>query len=227
MTSQTVLIYILKSIFISGLFVSYYWIALRDKKFHYYNRFYLLSASLISLIAPLLNFNWFSVEEPVLYRSNAIILFVIPTTSGNNGIHLDWADYMIVTAAAITIVLIAILLRQIFKINLLKRQSEVTKMEGFDFINTNEENAPFSFLSNLFWKQSISLQEEGGQQIFKHEITHIQQKHTWDRIYCQLVSSLFWMNPFNWLIQRELITIHEFIADEEAVGNSYLNVENS
>ncbi len=223
MTSQTALIYILKSIFISGLFVSYYWIALRNKKFHYYNRFYLLFASLISLIAPLLNFNWFSVEEPVLYRSNAIILFVIPTTSGNNGIHLDWADYMIVTAAAITIVLIAILLRQILKINLLKRQSEVTKMEGFDFINTNEENAPFSFLSNLFWKQSISLQEEGGQQIFKHEITHIQQKHTWDRIYCQLVSSLFWMNPFNWIIQKELITIHEFIADEEAVGNS--NVE--
>ena len=96
-------------------------------------------------------------------------------------------------------------------------------MEGFDFINTNEDNAPFSFLNNLFWKQSISLQEEGGQQIFKHEITHIQQKHTWDRIYCQLVASVFWMNPFNWIIQKELIAIHEFIADEEAVGNS--NVE--
>jgi hypothetical protein len=31
------------------------------------------------------------------------------------------------------------------------------------------------------------------------------------------------MNPFNWVIQKELVTIHEFIADEEAVGNS--NVE--
>jgi TonB-dependent SusC/RagA subfamily outer membrane receptor len=79
------------------------------------------------------------------------------------------------------------------------------------------------FLNNLFWKQSISLQEEGGQQIFKHEITHIQQKHTWDRIYCQIVASIFWMNPFNWVIQKELVAIHEFIADEEAVGNS--NVE--
>ena len=96
-------------------------------------------------------------------------------------------------------------------------------MDGFDFINTKEENAPFSFLNNLFWKDTISLQDEGGQQIFKHEITHIQQKHTWDRIYCQIVASICWMNPLNWIIQKELMTIHEFIADEEAVGNE--NVE--
>jgi len=31
------------------------------------------------------------------------------------------------------------------------------------------------------------------------------------------------MNPFNWVIQKELVTIHEFIADESAVGDS--NVE--
>ena len=28
------------------------------------------------------------------------------------------------------------------------------------------------------------------------------------------------MNPFNWIIQKELVAIHEFIADEAAVGNS-------
>jgi TonB-dependent SusC/RagA subfamily outer membrane receptor len=224
MTSQTVLLYLLKTILISGLFVAYYWMALRDKKFHYYNRFYLLSASVISLITPLLNFDWFSVEEPVLiYRSSNLIQFVLPTTTGYNGIQLDWADYVLITAGIITIALLVLLIIHIIKIQLLKRKSEVTKMEGFDFINTNEDNAPFSFLNNLFWKQTISLQEEGGQQIFKHEITHIQQNHTWDRIYCQLVASLFWMNPFNWIIQKELVAIHEFIADEEAVGNS--NVE--
>ena len=223
MTSQTVLLYLLKSILISGLFLAYYWIALRDKKFHYYNRFYLLTASLISLIAPLLNFNWFSVEEPVLYGSSELIQFVLPRTTGNNDIHLDWADYVLVSAGIITITLLGLLLMHIIKIQLLKKKCEVTQMDGFDFINTNEENAPFSFLNNLFWKQSISLQDQGGQQIFKHEITHIQQKHTWDRIYCQIVASVFWMNPFNWVIQNELVAIHEFIADEEAVGNS--NVE--
>ena len=220
MTSQTILLYLLKSTLISGIFVAYYWIALRDKKFHYYNRFYLLTASLLSLVIPLLNFNWFTVEKPVLYNSNEIVKFILPISNENTLIQFSWLDYSLVIVGIIAIVLLSILLLNVLKIQFLKRKCSVTKMDGFDFINTNEDNAPFSFLNNLFWKQSISLQEEGGQQIFKHEITHIQQKHTWDRIYCQTLTSIFWLNPFNWLIQKELITIHEFIADEEAVGNS-------
>ena len=220
MTSQTIILYILKTTLVAGILLAYYWMALRDKKFHYYNRFYLLCASAMSLLIPLLNFNWFTVEEPVLYGSNQIIQFVLPTTNSRPGIHLNWTDYVLFTASTITIILFGLLLMHIIKIQLLKKKYEVTKMEGFDFINTKDENAPFSFLNNLFWKQSISLQDEGGQQIFKHELTHIKQKHTWDRIYCQIVASIFWMNPFNWIIQNELVAIHEFIADEEAVGNS-------
>lgn len=220
MTSQTIILYILKTTLVAGIFLGYYWMALRDKKFHYYNRFYLLCASAMSLLLPLLNFNWFTVEEPVLYGTNQIIQFVLTTKNPRPGIHLNWTDYVLLTASTITIILFGLLLMNIIKIQLLKKKYEVTKMEGFDFINTNDENAPFSFLNNLFWKQSISLQDDGGQQIFKHELTHIKQKHTWDRIYCQIVASIFWMNPFNWIIQNELVAIHEFIADEEAVGNS-------
>jgi hypothetical protein len=223
MTSQIVITYILKTILISGIFFAYYWIALRDKKFHYYNRFYLLTASIMSLVIPLLKFDWFIVEKPVIYSSNEIVQFILPVSNVNNSIQYDWVDYYLVIAGIVAITLFSILLLNVIKIQLLKRKSDVTQMEGFDFINTNDDNAPFSFLNNLFWKQSISLQEEGGQQIFKHEITHIQQKHTWDRIYCQIITSIFWMNPFNWVIQKELVTIHEFIADESAVGDS--NVE--
>jgi TonB-dependent SusC/RagA subfamily outer membrane receptor len=226
MTSQIILLYLLKTILVSSIFVTYYWFALRNKKFHYYNRFYLLTASVISLIIPLLNFNWFSIEEPVLYGSSEVLQFVLPlntATTNSSSYQYGWMDYALAISFLVTTALAIILFIQIMKIQILKKKSDVTPMDGFDFINTKEENAPFSFLNNLFWKETISLQDEGGQQIFKHEITHIQQRHTWDRIYCQIVSSLFWMNPINWIIQKELMTIHEFIADEEAVGNE--NVE--
>ncbi len=223
MTSQTILLYLFKTILVSSIFISYYWFALRNKKFHYYNRFYLLSASVMSLIVPLLNFDWFSIEEPVMYGSSEVLQFILPKATTASTIDFGWMDFVLISSFLITMVLVIILGVQIFKIQILKKKSEVTPMDGFDFINTKEENAPFSFLNNLFWKESISLQDEGGQQIFKHEITHIQQRHTWDRIYCQIVASLFWMNPINWIIQKELMTIHEFIADEEAVGNE--NVE--
>ncbi len=223
MTSQTILLYFFKTILVSCIFITYYWFALRNKKFHYYNRFYLLSASVISLIVPLLNFDWFLIEEPVMYGSSEVLQFVLPKATSAATIDFGWMDFVLMGSSLITMVLIILLGIQISKIQILKKKSEVTPMDGFDFINTKEENAPFSFLNNLFWKESISLKDEGGQQIFKHEITHIQQRHTWDRIYCQIIASIFWMNPINWIIQKELITIHEFIADEEAVGNE--NVE--
>jgi TonB-dependent SusC/RagA subfamily outer membrane receptor len=220
MTSQIILLYLLKTILVSSIFISYYWLVLRNNKFHYYNRFYLLSASVMSFIVPLLNFDWFSIEEPIMYGSSEVLQFVLPKATTASTIDFGWMDFVLMGSSLITMVLVIILCVQIFKIQILKKKSEVTPMDGFDFINTKEENAPFSFFNNLFWKETISLQDEGGQQIFKHEITHIQQKHSWDRIYCQIVASIFWMNPINWIIQKELITIHEFIADEEAVGNA-------
>lgn len=79
------------------------------------------------------------------------------------------------------------------------------------------ENAPFSFLNLLFWKKSIDLSSEHGQKIFQHELAHIRQKHSYDRLFCQLTASIAWFNPFHWLIQKELQNIHEFIADREAI----------
>ncbi|MEY3208614.1 MAG: hypothetical protein RL064_645 [Bacteroidota bacterium] len=220
MTSQIILVYVLKTILVSGIFFGYYWVALRNKKFHYYNRFFLLLSLTLSLIIPLLNFSWFTVESPVLYSSTQVFNFMIESGKSRAGIQLDWMDWSLIAIGLVGAGLLLLLCINIIKIFQLKQKAEVTHMDGFDFMSIEEEEAPFSFLDNLFWKKSISLNDTNGQKIFKHEITHIQQKHTWDRLCCQLISSVLWMNPFNWLIQKELQTIHEFIADEEAVGNS-------
>ena len=95
----------------------------------------------------------------------------------------------------------------------------VNEMDEFSCINTDLQQAPFSFMKNIFWRSDISLEESTGQQILRHELAHIKEKHTWDKLFMQFVLSLFWMNPFYWLIQKELYLIHEFIADEKAVDN--------
>jgi ABC-type multidrug transport system permease subunit len=50
------LTYFLKVILCSSIFFCYYWIALRNKKFHQYNRFYLLIAPIASWFIPLIKF---------------------------------------------------------------------------------------------------------------------------------------------------------------------------
>ncbi|MEI6586507.1 MAG: M56 family metallopeptidase [Sediminibacterium sp.] len=218
----SLLLYTLKLSMLSGIFVGYYWLALRNKRFHYFNRFYLLASLVLSLIIPIIRFDWFANEKPVFIGSGETLDLMLGSTKQiSNSISIG--DICLQLFMVISIVLIALSGYHIFKIYRLKKQSPITKMEGFDLIQTNEESAPFSFLNNLFWKNTISFEEEGGKQIFTHELTHIQQKHTWDRLFTQLCCSIFWINPFCWVIQKELETIHEFIADEAAVGNE--NVE--
>ncbi len=58
-----------------------------------------------------------------------------------------------------------------------------------------------------------------GKQIFKHEVAHIQEKHTHDKLFVNILLIFFWCNPFFWLYRKELNMIHEFIADRKAVAD--------
>jgi N-acetylmuramoyl-L-alanine amidase len=86
-------------------------------------------------------------------------------------------------------------------------------------ILTKAKGAPFSFFSYIFWHESIDLRSDAGKQMMQHELTHVQQKHSIDKIFMQLVLIAGWFNPFFWLIKKEMEMIHEFIADKKAVAN--------
>lgn len=224
MINNALFIYLFKSSLISGIFYAYYVLVLRNNRFHQYNRFYLLISMLLSLVIPILPFSIFSVDEKQIQGAGQVIYLVAASTSAQpehvSWINLPWLDYVTGIICLISIALVSYFIYQVFRIYQLKMRYPSIPMQGILFIETEEEEAPFSFLQLLFWKKSISLTEEHGQAIFKHELTHIQQKHTIDRIICQIITSVFWINPFNWLIHRELQNIHEFIADQEAVGSN-------
>jgi hypothetical protein len=218
---QILAIYLLKMIVCSALLLSYYWIALRNKRFHYYNRFYLLLCVVLSIILPLLNLQWFT------FKSNSektIQLFNVIYGSGENEVIINgnssfnWQQLLPVLLFSISACLLFILVLRIMKLYRFKKIYPVNKTAEFDFINTDLHQAPFSFLKNIFWRNDISIDEPTGQQILQHELTHVKQKHTFDKLFMQIVLFVFWMNPVFWLIRSELYFIHEFIADEKAVS---------
>jgi hypothetical protein len=96
------------------------------------------------------------------------------------------------------------------------RKYQVERTADIYFVNTAEPGTPFSFFKWLFWNNKIDLQSKNGHQIFRHELFHIRQKHSWDLTFMEIVIAVFWMNPFFHLIKKELKTIHEFLADEFA-----------
>ena len=222
---QPLAFYLLKVIACSGILLLYYRIALRNKRFHYYNRFYLLATIAASTLLPLLNINWFTINSS---NDKAIALMNVmyvqngeaPTGSNGSFFTVNWQQAPVLIYSLVSILFIIILLWRVRKIYSFKKKYSATSMGEFDFINTDLSQAPFSFLQNLFWRSDIDLSETTGRQILQHELTHIRQKHTWDKLCMQLVLSLFWINPFYWFIQKELYLLHEFIADEKAIENN-------
>src|SRR5205085_331813 len=91
--------------------------------------------------------------------------------------------------------------------------------EGVCFVFTNSPGTPFSFFKYIFWNTEIDIESEAGRHILKHELAHVKEKHTLDKIFLSVALIIGWCNPFLWLIKRELNVIHEFIADQKAVSD--------
>ena len=214
-----ILIYFGKVILTSGVMFLYYRLFLKDKTFHHYNRFYLLAASLISLVLPLLKVSYFTLEV------NSDMYLLINRLQNFSSTNTPNHDYFYISIIAFAFGLVAVffltkLTFGLVKIQLLKKKFRKENFEGISFYQTNLEDAPFSFFRNLFWKDSILIQSDLGRQILKHEMVHIEQKHSWDKIFLEITTSLFWFNPFFYLIKKEINLIHEYLADHKALKNS-------
>src|SRR6266487_2079478 len=221
------LFYVLQTIICSGILYGYYYIFLRNKKFHLYNRYYLLIAAVISAIIPLLNipvyFNAETTESPALVQALTVfssdksypIIF-----TGNSTTHIGsfftWENMLAMVYTIIASVILIRFLIAIFHINRLIKTYVAEKIDRIYFINTTEPGTPFSFFKWLFWNKKIDLNSEQGGQIFKHELFHIRQKHSLDTVFFEMLTMIFWINPFFHFYKKEIKAIHEFLADEFA-----------
>jgi TonB-dependent SusC/RagA subfamily outer membrane receptor len=97
------------------------------------------------------------------------------------------------------------------------RSHTATRLNDVSLLLTEEESAPFSFFKWLFWRKDIDPDTDSGKRMLQHELTHINEKHSADKLFTELLLVIFWMNPLFWVIRRELYAIHEFLADQKAI----------
>ena len=223
---EPLIMFIFKSLVVSGIFAAWYILGLRGFRLHQYNRFFLLSSLVLSILIPFLHFNIIDIAPVVSQKLAPVSLFIqpdkasslnLPVVSLEQVTHFQWLNIVGLGVITISIFLLVLLITRILVIKRLSKQFPVSQIGDINIIQTNLPNAPFAFFSYLFWNQSIPLDDEIGQLIFRHEAAHIKQRHTYDKLFCQLLTCFFWFNPFFWIIQKELNLVHEFIADEQAV----------
>jgi N-acetylmuramoyl-L-alanine amidase len=222
---------LLKIILLSGLLYTWYVLFLRNKPFHRFNRLFLLSIPVLSIIIPMTPLpisqyiQWPSTQatQPAqpLHPITAGTWQEsdIPTHTGHSWLSLpSWQTAIIIVYIIVTALLLFNFARQLRYIRRLAQKYPAQKMFGIRLFNTSEPDTPFSFLKNIFWNDQLDLHSPLGRQIFRHELNHVRQKHSMDLLFLRPLMAFCWINPFFYFIHREIKIIHEFLADDEAVA---------
>ncbi|MCW3107234.1 MAG: BlaR1 peptidase [Segetibacter sp.] len=215
----TIAWYLMKVMLCSGILYGYYLLALRNKKFHSYNRFYLLVSVALSWIIPLIKIDFWeqTIKEPKMVKLFAVVANGNRFVEETNQFTWDYNFAAILTCIFISATFFTKLLIAIVKIKNLIDINPPKKWNDVYFVFTNAKGTPFSFFKYIFWNEQIDLNSHDGQHILKHELSHVYERHSADKLFLNLVLIAGWYNPFIWLIRKELNMIHEFIADEKVI----------
>jgi N-acetylmuramoyl-L-alanine amidase len=226
---MNILIYIIKTIFISGALLSYYWLFLRNRPFHGFNRFFLMSIPLLSIVIPALHIN-----PSVLWNGSGTgspirLLGVARGTweetvtiygSHKKGMVFTWTSVAVWISIIISICLLSGFIKSLRFLHGLKKQNPFLRLPEATLYFVSEKGTPFSFFRSIFWGRDLELNSEEGKQILRHELFHVSQQHSLDILLMELCTILMWFNPFLHIIRFELKAIHEYSADAFVIADT-------
>ncbi|MEI6950148.1 M56 family metallopeptidase [Paraflavisolibacter sp. H34] len=218
-------IYLLKVIACSGALYLYYVAALRNRGFHRWNRFYLLAATLLSVLIPF-------IEIPVGHLqddspSRPVQVLQVVTAADNytaemiapaNVQEVSFESVAGLLYGGVGAVLAFFFLRSLLRIRQILRNGTLHRAGHLKLVYTHAPGTPFSWLRYIFWNPALDPEHETGRQILQHELVHVQERHSLDKLWMQTLLIVFWCNPVFWLMRKELGDLHEFLADRKAVG---------
>jgi TonB family protein len=206
----------------------FYHLVLRKETCFQYNRAYLLLTPALSFLLPLVPLPDWLLAWPFASEDSAGTVLVEASYSGQVLVAqaempavepFDW-EPVIWTLYGLGFCFFAYrFLRQLFTIRQYIRQyqPEILYRDGIKLLLTRGQLPTFSFFSYLFWDNSQAATEDEKQKILQHESVHIAQKHTWDILYLELITLVFWFHPVLYLYKKALAQTHEFIADAEVI----------
>ncbi|HEX3768886.1 MAG TPA: M56 family metallopeptidase, partial [Puia sp.] len=221
------LIYLFKTVLISGLLFSYFWIFLRNRPFHSFNRLFLICIPLFSFLLPSLHFNMPEFWNRTVSDSPIHLLGVaqggfeeaVTVYAKRNSWHsLSWQWILLFATLFVSTILFIRFLKTIRYLRNLRRNKTFFELPEAKVYFVSDKGTPFSFFKSIFWGEKMEMNSTEGRQILRHELFHVRNLHSLDITGMEIISILCWFNPFFYLISRELKLIHEYAADEYAAG---------
>jgi len=201
-----------------------YQLILSKETFHQWNRLYLLTIlllgiglPLIEIASPIATMPTFLLPEQVITASPLPGEAIATITSSKAS--WSWTEILSIIYLLGVLVGIAKLVIELRALYQLKKTANTVYCQGYIWVQAPSANNPFSFFQLLFWAEDPEKTSETHRYVLKHELAHIQQWHSLDKLFLQLLSIVLWWHPLVYLFKYNLEQLHEFLADEAAVTN--------
>lgn len=209
------------------LFYLVYWLFLRKETFFTANRWFLLAALFTSVLLPLFPVHYSVMVEP---GNNTTVFHALsdafrnattvqPETSNTNS-ATNWQQMVLViylTGSAIF--LLRLLIQTLILIHLMLKY-RVKPMNGIRVVENEKYGLPFSFFNIVFINPKFHTQDDLPE-ILAHEKVHIREFHWFDLLFIELLTVIFWFNPFIWFFERSIKQNHEYLADEGVLAQGH------
>lgn len=205
------LTFIIQSSIALAALYSIYFLLLRNQVNFTFNRIYLLSTIVLSLIIPFIH-----VQLPSAYGtylSSFQIQKVIISASGSQiETQFSFTNLLTLIFYSISGILLVNYVARCIKLIFKIRKNNITRVEGFYLIES-PKNEAFSFFNFIFINNKLTENEK--QHILLHEQIHAKHWHTIDKLLVEFCLTIQWFNPFAWLLRNELTANHEYTVDNQ------------
>ena len=225
----SIVLYIMEWAFALIVLLTIYKAVFSGTTFYRFNRFYLLGATVLSALLPLLHIT-ISEKTPVVSDmaieqmdfaqelSGTFVLIGEPQmmaveTSKPEG-HSMWAMILVCTYSAYVLMLLVGWVRSIVRARRFLRGKPRRRISRTVWLVTHDEDfGPFSWMNYIV----ISDIENGfaRRASLRHEYSHITLMHSIDLI---ILLACTVVNPVCWLVLQEIKIVHEYEADREVIN---------
>lgn len=218
------ILYFIKFVLASSLLFLLYFLFLEKEKMYHFNRFYLLFSIIFSFIIPFITIQ---IKTSFIVNQDPIILNEISyQNAGIYEIHQTSPNTNIIGIILLTLyfILCTYLFYRYIK-NIITfwnktRKADLISFKGAKIVLINENHYPFSFLKYIFVNGNDFRNKNIEDEILKHELAHINQNHTFDILFIELILVFAWLNPVLFLYKRAIQLNHEFLADDAVIQAS-------
>ena len=205
------------------LFYALYKLVCTRDTFFRSRRFILIVSLVLPFILPFIDVReWLESRDRMIMLTHFDYSAVLPeivvgseaVETGNRVFVLsEWIGYLYLAGVLVLLARLAIQAFSLYRLIIRMPEKEIN---GVRVKCLNDPSGPFSFFGWIFMNPA-TVKEDELDEILTHEMAHVKQHHSVDVLLAEMVSICCWMNPFAWLLKREVRLNLEFLADRKVM----------